>query len=257
MHGLSTKELERYQRQILINDIGLSGQQRLRQSVALVAGVGGLGCTAVQYLAAAGVGRLILVDRDSVELTNLNRQILHWEDDLGMRKTESAAAKIQKFNSDITVEARDMEISLCNVQSLLKNVDVVVDGLDSYAARVILNQACVDSKIPFIYASVYGLSGQLMTIIPGQGPCYQCVRRKGPVEDITVFPILGSIPGLMACLQSLETIKLLAGLEPALLGRMLLFNDMSFHSIAVKRRKKLQSMRKSILNNLRQYPFSP
>lgn len=237
MPSLNSREFERYHRQIMVGGIGLAGQERLKEATVLVAGVGGLGCTSALYLAAAGVGRIILVDNDRVDITNLNRQVLHWEDNLGDLKTDSAGAKLAKFNSDIDIQAVDLEITSNNVSSMLNDVDLVVDGLDNYATRAIINQACVNRSVPFIHAAIYGLSGQLMTIMPGQGPCYQCVRPTGPPEDAGAFPVLGATPGIMACLQSMEAIKIMAGLGTSLAGKLLLFDDMSFHTIEVQRQE--------------------
>jgi len=221
--SLSESELERYDRQMLISGWGEEGQKRIKSARVVVTGVGGLGCPASIYLAAAGVGKLVLVDREKFELSNLNRQILGWQEDIGRLKAEAAAEKLRALNPDIKVEAVVVDIKEENVHRLLEGADVVVDAMDNWRTRFIINGGCVDSKIPFVHAGIFGFYGQITTIIPGTGPCLRCILPKTPSE-ISIFPVPGVTPALFASLQAMETLKLITGLGETLKGRMLLFD---------------------------------
>lgn len=217
---LTESELIRYGRQILYPDFGEEGQRKLKESHVVVAGLGGLGCAASVYLACAGVGHLTIVDCDCVELSNLNRQVLHWEEDVGEKKPFSAARKLAKLNPSIEVRPLFQRITHDSVGAIIMGADVVVDAMDNFETRFILNSACVAERIPFIHAGVYGLLGEITTIIPGKTPCLACIfpdiRKK---QDS--IPVFGVTPALMAILQVTETIKLLAGFGNLLAGKML------------------------------------
>ena len=232
---LRDQELERYVRQIRIFGFGVEGQRRLKSTKVLVAGLGGLGCPASLYLAAAGVGRLLLVDREKVELSNLNRQILYWSSDVGRPKADVVAEKLARLNPDVEVEALTLEISEDNVKDLVKKVDVVVDGMDNYRARFLINEACVAYGKPFVHAAVYGLEGQLLTVLPGKGPCLRCVVPSDPPEQGAV-PVLGATPGVMAALEVVEVVKLVVGLGKPCIDKLLIFDghEMRFHEIKVE-----------------------
>lgn len=232
---LSSEELERYDRQIRIFNFGIEGQRKLKSSTVLVAGLGGLGCPASMYLAASGVGRLVLVDKEKVELNNLNRQILHWSFDVGRLKVESVAEKIAQLNPNVNVEPLALEIDENNVECLVKKVDVVVDGMDNYKTRFLLNDACVLQSKPFVHAAVYGLEGQLLTVLPGKGPCLRCVIPSEPPQQIPV-PVLSATPGVMAALEVMEVVKLIVGLGKPCNDRLLIFDgyDMRFHEVKVE-----------------------
>jgi molybdopterin/thiamine biosynthesis adenylyltransferase len=234
---LSDSELTRYDRQIMIPEWGKEGQEKLKKSKVVVAGSGGLGCPVSLYLGAAGIGKLVIVDKDKFELSNLNRQILGWQEDIGQPKAEAAAEKIRALNPDIEVDARITEITEGNVNKIIQNSSVVVDAMDNWNTRFLLNQECVNQKIPFVHAGVYGLYGQMTTIIPGKGPCLQCILPETP-KDITKFPVLGATPGLFATMQVMETLKLIVGFGETLEGRMLLFDGerMEYMSAEVKHR---------------------
>jgi len=233
---LSRKELERYSRQVLIRGFGEEGQRKLKRAHVLVAGLGGLGSPAAMYLAAAGVGRLTILDAQRVELSNLNRQVLHWHLDVGRSKAGSAIEKLYAMNPDVKVEAKLERITSKNVDSLIEGADVVVDGMDNFPTRYLLNEACVRARVPFVHGAVEGLVGQLTTILPGKGPCLRCIIPKEPPRK-PVFPVLGATPGTIGCLQALEVIKLITGLGRPLVGEMLLFNgeDLSFEKIKIER----------------------
>lgn len=234
--SLTPEELERYSRQILIRGFGKEGQQKLKNAHVLVAGLGGLGSPASTYLVAAGVGHLTILDAERVELSNLNRQVLHWQLDVGRSKAGSAIEKLWAMNPKAKIESRLETITRGNAGKLLKGADIVVDGMDNYPARYLLNETCVHNRIPFIHGAVEGLIGQLATILPGEGPCLRCIIPKEPPLK-PAFPVLGTTPGVIGCLQAMEAIKLIVGVGKPLVGRMLFFNgeDMTFDIIETRR----------------------
>jgi molybdopterin/thiamine biosynthesis adenylyltransferase len=233
----SSAELERYDRQIRIKGLGKSGQSKLKKARVIVMGAGGLGCPASFYLVAAGVGHVAVVDKEIVELSNLNRQVLHWSDDIGRPKGVSMAEKLRQLNPEVTVEPLQKVVTTNNARQIIKGFTVVVDALDNWRTRFLLNKACVKEKIPFVHAGVHGLYGQITTILPGKGPCLQCILPKIPPEE-EKFPVLGAAVGTLGLLEALETIKLVTGLGEPLIGRMLHFDGeaMSFQEIKVERR---------------------
>jgi len=236
---LSKDERERYGRQMIIPGFGEKGQLKLKRSHVVVAGLGGLGSPVAIYLVAAGVGRLTILDSERVELSNLNRQVLHWHMDVGRSKAGSAVEKLFALNPDVKIDSRLEKLTSRNVGKLLKNADVVVDGMDNYPSRYLINEACVRGRIPFVHAAVEGLIGQLSTILPGKGPCLRCIIPKEPPRK-PVFPVLGATPGVMGCLEAMEAIKLITGVGEPLVGRMVIFNgeDTSFDEIQVERDPK-------------------
>jgi len=233
---LSAEELERYNRQMIIEGWGVEGQEKLKASKVVVVGVGGLGCPASLYLAAAGVGTLVLIDEGRFELSNLNRQILGWTTDVGCLKAECAAEKLRELNPNVNVEAMSDRIDEENVAEIISESDVVVDALDNWRTRFLLNRVCVEQRTPLIHAGIRGLYGQALTIIPGEGPCLRCLLPETPME-VPHFPVLGATPGLFAMIQAMETFKVLLGLGEPLSGRMLVFDglDTSFTLVDVKR----------------------
>jgi len=216
-------ELERYRRQIAIPGFGEAGQHKLEAAHVVVAGMGGLGSAASIYLAAAGVGHLTIIDAQRVEVSNLNRQVLHWPPDVERLKTESAMEKLHAVNPSLSIDAKPEQITRENINELLRNADVVVDGMDNYLTRYLLNEACVRIGKPFVHGAVEGLNGQLTTIIPGDGPCLKCIIPNPPPRE-PVIAVLGATPGVIGCLQAIETIKLLVGIGEPLIGRMLFFD---------------------------------
>lgn len=227
--------LERYDRQIRI--LGVQGQAKLSKASVLVAGIGGLGCIASTYLTAAGIGRIILVDKGKVEKSNLNRQILYSEKDIGKFKAQIATERLRELNSEIEIEGMIIEINDENVEELVRKVDIVVDGMDNYRARFSLNKACVKLGKVFVHGAIHGLFGQLMVIIPNKGPCLQCViSKETPQTD--VIPILGAIPAVIASLEVLETIKIITGLGEPTIGKMIFFDGetMKMHEVKILKR---------------------
>jgi molybdopterin/thiamine biosynthesis adenylyltransferase len=227
--------VERYSRQVILPDFGERAQRRLGRSHVVVVGLGGLGCPSSLYLAAAGVGRLTLVDEERVEESNLNRQVLHWTRDLGRGKAESAAEKLRELNPGVRVEVVGERLTEENAGRILRG-DAVVDGLDNYGTRYLVNSFCVRRGIPFVHAAVEGLVGQLLTVVPGKGPCLRCVIPEPPPPK-PLFPVLGPTAGVMGCLQAMEVIKLLTGLGRPMVGRLLLFEGkgMTFEEVEVER----------------------
>jgi molybdopterin/thiamine biosynthesis adenylyltransferase len=232
---LTKDDLTRYERQILYTDFGEKGQERLKQSHVVVAGLGGLGCSASLYLACSGVGHITMIDCDHVELSNLNRQILHYEEDIGEEKPVSAARKLAKLNSSIELTPVFKKITERNARELVKGANLVIDGMDNFETRFILNRACVAEGIPFIHGGVHGLFGELTTIIPGRTPCLACIFPEVP-QGKKALPVFGVTPALIATLQVTEAIKLLAGFGSLLTGKMLYFNgdmmDFTFRNLA-------------------------
>jgi len=234
--SLSPSELEQYDRQMLIPGLGTDGQKKLKAAKVAVAGVGGLGCPASIYLAAAGIGKINLVDNERFELNDLNRQILCWQKDIGRFKAEVAKEKLEALNSQIEVEAVVAEITKDNVQNVIGDVEVVVDGQDNWKTRFIMNEYCVTHNVRFIHAGVSALHGQITTIVPGKGPCLRCIFPKDPPERERI-PVLGATPALFASLQVMETVKLITRMGRPLVGRMLFANgeEMVFETVEVKR----------------------
>ena len=234
-NALTSNELNRYDRQIMI--FNKKGQLKLKRTRILIAGVGGLGSASALYSAAVGFGKIFLVDHEVVELSNLNRQILYWAEDIGKKKVRVAAEKLRKLNPEITVEYVEETITEENVSDLVSGVDIVLDGMDNWRARFLLNEACVKRKIPFIHGAVEGLVGQMLTIIPYRGPCLQCIFSKAPPPK-PVFPILGTTPGVIALLQVTEAVKIITGYGEPAIGKMIVYDgyDMSFREVKVLRR---------------------
>lgn len=222
-HMLTKNDLVRYERQILYPDLGEKGQEKLKRSHVVVTGLGGLGCAASLYLTCAGIGHVTLIDCDRVELSNLNRQVLHYDEDIGERKPFSAAEKLVKLNSSIEVTPVFRKITTRNARELIKGANLVIDGLDNLKTRLIVNKACVAEGIAFIHGGVYGLFGEVTTILPGRTPCLACIFPEFPHGKLEL-PVFGVTPSLIAILQVTEAIKLLAGFGSLLTGKMLYFN---------------------------------
>ena len=238
MRPFTEEDLVRYDRQILYPPFGEEGQHKLRQAHVLIAGVGGLGSPVAIYLACAGIGKLTLVDWDVVELSNLNRQILHGESDIGEKKVMSAARKLKNLNSTIEVKAIAAKITAENFVGLLPGVDLVMDCMDDMATRFILNAGCVETDIPLIHGGVHGMMGEITTIIPGQTPCFACMFPRD-VEGEKPLPVFGCTPVLIASLQVMEAMKLLAGFGELLTGKMLYVRgeEMEFVTVDLQKNK--------------------
>ncbi|UCD21281.1 MAG: HesA/MoeB/ThiF family protein [Chloroflexota bacterium] len=236
---LTKNDLARYERQILYPDLGEKGQEKLKQSHVVVAGLGGLGCAASLYLTCAGIGHITLIDCDRVELSNLNRQILYYDQDIGEQKPFSAAQKLAKLNPSIEVTPVFNKITAQNAREIIKGANLVIDGMDNFKTRFIINKACVAEGIPFIHGGVHGLFGEVTTILPGRTPCLTCIFPEFPRGQLAL-PVFGVTPALIAILQVTEAIKLLAGFGSLLTGKMLYFNGetMEFTSCDVTKNQK-------------------
>ncbi len=225
--GLSAAERERYARQLILPGWGEAAQERLRRATVFVAGAGGLGSAAILYLAAAGVGRLRICDSGRVEPSNLNRQVVHGELDVGAPKAVSAAAAVRDLNAHVSVDALEAEITLEKVGSLVADADLIVDCLDNVPARLLLNAFAVRARRPMIHAGVNGLGGQLTFIDPPATPCLACVFGEAagePPPEPGPVPILGAVAGTVGCLEALEALRYLAGFAPATRGRILFWD---------------------------------
>ncbi|AEL07153.1 molybdopterin-synthase adenylyltransferase MoeB [Xanthomonas campestris] len=227
--------LERYSRHLRLPQVGIDGQQRLARARVLLIGAGGLGSPAAFYLAAAGVGHLRMADDDVVDRSNLQRQILHTEDSVGVAKVVSAAQRIAALNPRVQVDALQTRVTASNVEALLQDVDVVVDGADNFAARYLLNDACVKLGKPLVYGAVQQFEGQLSVFDAGrhrgQLPCYRCLFPEPPPPEFAPScaeaGVLGVLPGVIGLLQATEAIKLLLGLGDSLAGRLLSFDALA------------------------------
>ncbi|MDD5288842.1 MAG: HesA/MoeB/ThiF family protein [Dehalococcoidales bacterium] len=237
---LTQDEKQRYDRQLMIPGIGEAGQEKLKKARVVIAGAGGLGSPAALYLVAAGVGTLRIIDNDKVELSNLNRQILHWEKDIGTPKTKSAAEKLRKLNRNVTVETIDTTINETNVATLVAGFDVIVDAMDNLPARYLLNKAAVEHSIPFVHGAVYGLEGRVMTIIPWKSSCLRCLYHGTPPQE--KFPVLGTTPAIIGTIQATEVIKYLTGIGTLLTDRLLVYDGlkMKFSELNVSRNKNCE-----------------
>jgi molybdopterin/thiamine biosynthesis adenylyltransferase/rhodanese-related sulfurtransferase len=225
---LSAEQKQRYSRHLLIPEVGADGQKRLLDSKALLIGAGGLGSPAALYLAAAGVGTIGLVDFDVVDLSNLQRQIVHTTDRVGERKVESARIAINALNPDIDVVQHEEMLVADNVARIIEGYDVILDGTDTFETRYILNDAAVAAGIPVVHASVFRFEGQLTTFVPFEGPCYRCLYPTPPPPELapgcSVAGVLGVVPGILGLLQTNEALKVLLGIGNTLAGRLLLFD---------------------------------
>jgi molybdopterin/thiamine biosynthesis adenylyltransferase len=221
---LNEMDILRYDRQIMISNFGKEGQEKLRKSRILIAGCGGLGSAAAYYLTAAGVGALRIVDKDQVELSNLNRQILHWEPDINRPKVESAREKLSKLNSGIDLETLKEEINEESLPKLMAGCDLVLDGLDNFPTRYLINQHILRQGIPFIYGGILGMMGMVTMIRPGQTPCLKCLFPQAPPPQ--KFPVLGTTPGIIGLIEANEAIKYLVGFGKLLTGRLLVYNGL-------------------------------
>ncbi|MDP2350833.1 MAG: molybdopterin-synthase adenylyltransferase MoeB [Chloroflexota bacterium] len=225
---LTDQQRRRYSRHLLIPEVGSAGQAKLLGSKVLLIGAGGLGSPAALYLAAAGVGTIGIVDYDVVDLSNLQRQVIHATDRVGEKKVESARRTINALNPDVTVVAHEAMLVAGNVAGLIAGYDVVVDGTDTFETRYVLNDAAVAAGIPVVHASVFRFEGQLTTFVPYEGPCYRCLYPTQPPPELapgcSVAGVLGVVPGIMGLLQANEVLKLLLGMGNTLVGRLVLFD---------------------------------
>jgi sulfur-carrier protein adenylyltransferase/sulfurtransferase len=239
--ALSPEQRERYSRHILIPEIGLEGQMKLLDAKVLLLGAGGLGSPAALYLAAAGVGTLGIVDNDVVDLSNLQRQVAHSNERIGVPKVDSAETSIHEINPDVNVEKYPVRLGADNIMEIIEGYDVIVDGLDNFPTRYLLNDASVRLQIPVVSASILGFEGQLSVFHPYEGPCYRCLYPTPPPAELApscgAAGVLGVLPGVMGLLQSVEVIKLITGAGDTMAGRLLLYDALgtTFTELKVRR----------------------
>jgi adenylyltransferase/sulfurtransferase len=209
----------------MIRGIGQEGQEKLKRSRVFIAGAGGLGSPIAIYLTAAGIGMIRMIDHDQVALSNLNRQILHWEEDIGRKKVDSARAKLRNLNSAVEIEAIAETITEGNVSQFVDGCDVIVDAMDNLPTRYILNRCAIEKNIPFFHGAVNGFEGRIMTIIPGETACLRCMYR-GPVPPQEKFPVIGVAPAVIGCIQATEVIKYLVGIGKLVTNRLLIYDGL-------------------------------
>lgn len=236
---LTSEEQERYSRHLILPEVGPEGQERLRESRVLVIGAGGLGSPAALYLAAAGIGTIGIADGDRVELSNLQRQIIHDSASIGQSKTASAAKRLQAINPACRVEQIPTMLDQDNLPGLLTRYNFVLDATDTLAAKFMINDLCVSQAVPFSHGGILRFQGQTMTVLPGVSPCYRCLFGElPPEEDREVCErdgVFGLLPGVIGTLQAAEAVKFLLGIGSLLTGRMLTFDllGMRFREVPV------------------------
>ena len=226
---LSAQQSERYSRHFVLREIGVSGQKRLLSAKVLVIGAGGLGSAALMYLASAGVGTIGIADCDRVEVSNLQRQIIHRTDRAGMEKTLSARQTLEAINPDVTVHLYSERVTPDNIQATIAPYDFVIDGTDSFETKFLINDACVLSGKPYSHAGVVRFGGQTMTFVPGRGPCLRCLMDEVPSNSKTASQVgvLGAVVGILGSIQATEAIKYVLGIGENLVGRILLVDGLS------------------------------
>ncbi len=228
MKELTNEQKERYARHLALQEVGEEGQKKLLSGRVLIIGAGGLGCPAAMYLAAAGVGTIGVADADVVDLSNLQRQIAHGMEDIGKAKAESVQETVNERNPDVQVHTYQVFVSKGNIADLLKDYDFVLDATDNFAAKFLINDACVKAQKPFCHAGILRFQGQLMTYVPGKGPCYRCIFHEEPPEGAVPSGkeagIIGAMAGVIGSLQAMEAIKYLSGAGELLTGRLLTYD---------------------------------
>jgi adenylyltransferase/sulfurtransferase len=238
---LSAEELQRYARHLVLPEVGVEGQRRLKAASVLLVGAGGLGSPLGLYLAAAGVGRIGLVDFDVVDAANLQRQVLYGTRDLGRPKLEAATDRIADLNPHVRVEPHPVRLTSANAMEILAPYDIVIDGTDNFPTRYLVNDACVLSGKPNVYGSIFRFEGQVSVFHAGRGPCYRCLYPEPPppglVPNCAEGGVLGILPGVVGSLQANEAVKLILGKGDSLLGRLLLFDalEMRFRELGLRR----------------------
>ncbi len=235
---LDSTQLQRYSRHVIMEDVGPDGQASLLDASVLVVGAGGLGSPVLEYLAAAGVGTLGIADDDAVELSNLQRQVIHSNEDVGRKKVDSAAEFVAGLNPDITVNRHPVRVTSETVMELIADYDIVVDGTDNFPTRFLLNDACVLTGTPLSHGAVYQFEGQVTTMTGGK-PCYRCLFPEAPPEgavpDCSTAGVLGVLPGTVGMIQATEVLKLILDEGTTLAGRLLVYNarDLSFETVPI------------------------
>jgi adenylyltransferase/sulfurtransferase len=238
---LSNDEIRRYSRHLILPEVGMAGQKKIRSTSVLCVGTGGLGSPVLMYLAAAGIGKLGIVDFDQVDFSNLQRQIIHGTEDVGRPKTSSAVESIKRINPNVEVAVYETRLTSENALDILRPYDIVVDGTDNFPTRYLTNDACVLLKKPNVYGSIFRFEGQASVFAPTLGgPCYRCLYPEPPppgmVPSCAEGGVLGILPGIIGCIQATEILKLAMGKGDSLVGRLMLFNalDMKFRELKLR-----------------------
>ena len=235
------EQMTRYSRHFLLPEVGEEGQAKLLDAKVLMVGAGGLGSPSAFYLAAAGVGTMGIIDPDVVDLSNLQRQILHTNDRIGQPKTDSAKQTLQALNPDVRIITYQEKLTSENVMEIIKDYDIIVDGCDNFPTRYLVNDACVMVKKPNVHGSIFQFDGQASVFYPGKGPCYRCLYPEPPppgmAPSCAEAGVLGVLPGLIGCIQALETIKLILGKGDILVGKLLCFNTLSMEITTLNLKK--------------------
>jgi len=238
---LTAEQRERYSRHVLVPEVGLDGQLKLLEAKVLLLGAGGLGSPTALYLAAAGVGTLGIVDNDVVDLSNLQRQVIHSTSKIGIPKVDSAEQAIHDLNPDVKVVKYQTRLDASNIMEIIAGYDVIVDGVDNFPTRYLLNDASVRLKIPVVSAAILGFEGQLSVFAPYDGPCYRCLFRQPPPAELApscgANGVLGVLPGTMGLLQATEVIKLITGSGDPLIGRLLMYDALEATTTELKVRR--------------------
>ena len=238
---LSKDEILRYSRHLIMPEVGMEGQLKLKQAKVLCIGAGGLGSPLALYLVAAGVGKLGIVDFDVVDYTNLQRQVIHGTTDVGRTKLESARDTLLEINPNVEIEPFETRLTSDNALDIFREYDIVADGTDNFPTRYLVNDACVLLGKPNVYASIFRFEGQASIFYAEQGPCYRCLYPEPPppglVPSCAEGGVLGVLPGIMGCIQAMETIKLILGRGDSLVGRLLLFDALAMKFRELKLRK--------------------
>ncbi len=241
MFNFSKEQIERYSRHIILKEVGGMGQTRLLESKVLLIGAGGLGSPVGVYLAAAGVGTLGIIDDDVVDLSNLQRQILHGTSDIGIPKTKSAEATITEMNPDVKVVPYNERINSENAFQILEQYDLIVDGCDNLPTRYLLNDAAVMLGKPIVHGSIFQFEGQVTVLYPGKGPCYRCLYPEPPpagmVPSCQEAGVFGVLPGIIGTIQAVEAIKILLDIGDSLIGTLLLFDALTMNFNRLKLRQ--------------------
>jgi sulfur-carrier protein adenylyltransferase/sulfurtransferase len=237
------EQLIRYSRHFLLSEVGEEGQAKLLKAKVLMVGAGGLGCPSAYYLAAAGVGTLGIIDNDVVDISNLQRQILHTNDRVGKPKVESAKLTLEGLNPDVKVIPYHEKLTSSNIMEIIKDYDIVVDGSDNFPTRYLVNDACILTKTPNVHGSIFQFDGQATVFYPGKGPCYRCLYPEPPPADMAPScaeaGVLGVLPGLIGTIEALEAIKLILGKGDSLIGRLLCFNTLTMEITTLNLRRDL------------------